>query len=126
MSNQPRKTNPMTEAKHTPEPIYDTRRLRLSGEGHVRCRILKVDGGYCETVVEVWGLNEERDALAKRLVDCWNACEGINPDAVPDLLTACRAAISAMTDTRSQSCNQYVDATEEIEAAISKAEGGAG
>lgn len=30
----------------------------------------------------------ERDSNIEHAVDCWNACIGINPEAVPDLLAA--------------------------------------
>lgn len=33
----------------------------------------------------------DTDRFAARLVACWNACEGINPEAVPELLAACKA-----------------------------------
>lgn len=32
------------------------------------------------------------EANAKRIVACVNACAGINPEAVPDLLEACKKA----------------------------------
>ena len=32
---------------------------------------------------------------ANRLCACWNACEGINPEAVPDLLEACKHAAAS-------------------------------
>jgi chromosome segregation ATPase len=35
-----------------------------------------------------YGTPEENEANAKRIVDCVNACEGVNPEALPDLLLA--------------------------------------
>ena len=36
-------------------------------------------------------------ADADHAVACWNACEGINPRAVPELLAACKALYAAET-----------------------------
>ncbi len=38
--------------------------------------------------------DEENLANAQRIVDCVNACEGINPKAVPDLLGAAKYALA--------------------------------
>ena len=35
---------------------------------------------------------------AYRIVACVNACEGINPEAVPDLLAACKAMLQSAVD----------------------------
>lgn len=58
-------------------------------------------------------------ANAQRIVDCVNACEGINPKAISDLLTAARLLLI---------CNwEYEPVLEErkkqLQAAITKAEG---
>lgn len=42
-------------------------------------------------VAFVFGEDAAGQRYAKRLRDCWNACKGINPAAVPDLLAACEA-----------------------------------
>jgi len=42
-----------------------------------------------------WLDGVEVAANARRIVACVNACEGINPEAVPDLLEACRKLIEA-------------------------------
>ena len=36
---------------------------------------------------------ERAEANAERIVACINACEGINPAAVPDLLAACELVL---------------------------------
>lgn len=36
----------------------------------------------------------EADRNAERLAACWNACDGINPAAVADLLTLAHAVVS--------------------------------
>lgn len=63
----------------------------------------------------------ERKANASHLVACWNACEGINPKAVPELLKVLKAcskvAKSGESDIRGL---PWLD----IDAAIVKAEEG--
>lgn len=61
----------------------------------------------------------EADANAQRIVACVNGCEDINPEAVPDLLAACRAVRSAY------SSHQLYDKfpLPQVEAAIAKATG---
>ena len=56
----------------------------------------------------------EDRANADRLAACWNACAGINPEAVPDLLAALKAAAAYPV-----SGNWY----EQASIAIAKAEG---
>lgn len=41
-----------------------------------------------ETIIEQHAFNEVN---LRRIVECVNACEGINPKAVPELLEACKA-----------------------------------
>jgi hypothetical protein len=58
----------------------------------------------------------DADVNAERFAACWNGCQGINPEAVPDLLAACEAyadAFDAATGT------VYVN--KQIRAAIAKA-----
>ncbi len=72
----------MTEqAKHTPGPLSFKKTITHSG-----------------VYREIWAESEGRkvaghiytDEDAERIVACWNACAGINPKAVPDLLEACK------------------------------------
>ncbi len=65
------------ETKHTPGPWYVENQDIFGNE----------EGGYICT----WS---GRSANAQRIVDCVNACEGINPKAVSDLL----AALTALHD----------------------------
>lgn len=44
--------------------------------------------------------HEEALANAQRIVACVNACEGINPEAVPDMLKALEGAVEAMVAAR--------------------------
>jgi len=39
-----------------------------------------------------------REKLAARIVACVNGCEGINPEAVPELLAVCKALRAAYTN----------------------------
>ena len=39
------------------------------------------------------GTPEEKEANARHIVACWNACEDINPKAVPALLKAAKAVL---------------------------------
>ena len=66
---------------HTPEPWYVHNQSIYGNE----------ENGYICT----WS---GRSADAQRIVDCVNACKGINPVAVPDLLEACKGALSVITD----------------------------
>lgn len=45
----------------------------------------------CENITE---------AHAQHIVSCANACEGINPEAVPDLLGACKYVLEQMKDVK--------------------------
>ena len=75
------------------------------------------------------------DANMNRLVACVNACAGINPEAVPDLLAACKEAVQALAETTSnchafECCDDCIGcmaqtAHDGITAAIALAEGGA-
>lgn len=47
-------------------------------------------------VENITGEPGEDSATADRLADCWNACEGISPEAVPLMHEALRAAYKAM------------------------------
>lgn len=59
---------------------------RVVDTGEAGGRSLK-SGGACRTTPE-----PEAEANAHRIADCVNACEGINPEAVPDLLEALKKA----------------------------------
>jgi hypothetical protein len=41
------------------------------------------------------GITDHADANANCIVACVNACAGLNPEAVPDLLLALRAMVAA-------------------------------
>ena len=52
----------------------------------------------------------EGKANLERLVACWNACEGINPESVPDLLPA----LKEMTDLAERAGFETVEIREII------------
>jgi len=60
---------------------------------------------------------------ADRAVACVNACKGINPDAVPELLAACKGLVDDVEGCELDS--SMVDARNRAAAAIAKATGGA-
>ena len=70
-------------------------------------------------------------ANADRIIDCVNACAGINPEAVPDLLEVCQSIMAGV-----KAGNLYITqrgsltgiackSLSALQAAIAKAEGGA-
>ena len=61
------------------------------------CRAAPEVTGAKKFYITVLGTRESADAGideadALHLVACWNACEGINPESVPDLLGALKTA----------------------------------
>ena len=83
---------------HTPGPwkIYD-------GYGSDRSRPSIVDSipdrdGKCvaNCIAFASSTNNQMDANAARIVACVNACEGINPEAVPEMLSVLHQCLSAV------------------------------
>ena len=62
---------------HTPEPWTCRKNTHDNGEWVIQKKPLPVADVECE-------------ADARRIVACVNACAGINPEAVPDLIKACQ------------------------------------
>lgn len=70
--------------QHTPGP-WKTRRFDDEAEGRHN---FTVQAALCE-VARMSQVDEHiAEANARRIVACVNACEGINPEAVPELLEA--------------------------------------
>ena len=90
----------MSESKHTPEPWPTDMRGIVFANGALAC-------GYVAR-------NSEPYHNSNRAVACVNACAGINPEAVPDLLEALKSAVAAPV------CGNWY---EQAAAAIAKAEG---
>ena len=83
------KGNTMSAQKHTPG------RLEMAWNGREgRYEFMGADGAklghFCGWSADGVTTEQEDHANAARLRDCYNACEGINPGAVPGLLAALR------------------------------------
>ena len=87
------------DTKHTPGPLEA--HLHTDGYGFALYNQRATEiAAHTNVVVPL--LNErEREyhkdeiaANAHRLVACWNACEGLNPEAVPGLLAACKGLLA--------------------------------
>ena len=108
----------MGDAKHRPEPwMFD-------GFQRIRAVNGKQDG--TEDIAHIyssWSASryDAGDyANANRIVACVNGCEGINPEAVKDLLAALEGMLHIWRDVGGDQGNYYV---EQSEAAIAKAKG---
>jgi hypothetical protein len=66
-------------------------------------------------------------ADAEHIVACVNACEGINPKAVPDLLKACKVLLEdcemALSNTWDRSNDGFEDSSHILRSALIKALG---
>lgn len=71
----------MSEAKHTPEP-WD---LSCLGAGE-EIEALRITGPGDEEVIPPTYMDTPTEENFKRIVSCVNACEGLNPEAVPELV----------------------------------------
>ena len=103
---------------HTREPWHIEYECNIFSENH---RLVASAGGY-QTNAENDRHRLENEANARRIVACVNACEGINPEAVPDLLAACELCLEWMDDVCGIQ-SPYEEVTIEIKAAIAKAKG---
>ena len=123
---------------HTPEPWAAVRNTAYWEIG------TEIDGYYANRIGDVCATDPnhpdagKQEANATRIVACVNACKGINPEAVPDLLEACKEAkewLVAMTlkaafnqenKVAQDEASQIVrEVSSHLSAAIAKAEGGA-
>jgi hypothetical protein len=69
-------------------------------------------------------LRDEDESNGERIVACVNACAGINPEAVPDLLKACRDLAYAYRALSEKGVGMAQETIQEYEAwaAIAKSE----
>ena len=74
----------MKESKHTPGPW----RVKNTNNGWM---VLAPQNGYILTLVPRCRGIERIESNAARIVECVNACEGLEPAAIPDLLAAAEA-----------------------------------
>jgi hypothetical protein len=108
---------------HTPEPWLPKAPSKVSGLASAGLwRIVNQDG---ETIAKIsQSATEEQDAAdAARIVACVNACAGINPEAVPDMLDALRAIAAACSAGPNLEGKRSYD-EQVASAAIAKATGG--
>ncbi len=96
----------LMNTQHTPEPWY----YRQGGE----C-VMAPDDWVC-----IVHNNDHREANARRIVACVNACKGINPEAVPDLLEALQVLLLAY-ETAKEGARVRIGAELKARAAITKA-----
>ncbi len=69
------------------------------------------------------GLHPTQASNARRIVACVNACEGINPEAVPELLEALKIAEDVITTYEVSTYGTITEDTKKIRRIIAKAEG---
>jgi hypothetical protein len=100
-------------------------------EGHPATPMLREEEQMFKDAAEA--IRELRGADSARAVACVNACKGINPEAVPELLAACEAMLPFCTTEaerlRYASLNEgraspYDVASRKICDAIARAKGG--
>jgi len=117
----------MTTSGHTPEPWAVT---ILDGVPFIR--FMDSEGVHIKIAGPItgrwWYGQADKDrtaesiANAERIVACVNGCAGLNPEAVPELLAACRMVVMAQQRrTRTAEEQEIMDAAR---AAIAKATGG--
>ena len=103
-------------SKHTPEP------WRFRAMGSEGCRIFPDSGGKREDIKFIAMVNgrdfHTDQANAERIVACVNACKGINPEAAPELLEACKWALKECGAEAKE-----IGLFDVLGAAIAKAEG---
>ena len=96
----------MTNAKHTPEPCRVGRDIlcqdwQVSPDRPYEIILTRpIDtSGKLHVLATTYGYTEGEDAaIATLIVACVNACAGINPEAVPDLLEALRKTAALLSD----------------------------
>lgn len=124
----------VTKPQHTPRPLVivypDLTDDQLAGCPDIE--IQTVDGaGIAQIDSAMTEISEpELSATAARLVQCYNNCAGINPEAVPEMLEALKAIEQGLIDgsiafvKRRQSENDpFHKANILLTSALSKAEG---
>ena len=80
----------MSEAKHTPEPWHVTG--YLGNERPVQAVGISAQGGT--EVIQPTFDDDLAEINFERMVACVNACEGLNPEAVPEIVKVARRYIA--------------------------------
>ena len=135
---------PMSEQKHSEEPAKETteewaerwgvpvrakRPWKVGktdrGHGHGDFGVLDADGNLVAKIVSVLSAHDD----AFDIVDSVNALAGINPEAVPELLAACREALPFVCIATTEHANANERGrhnaqlcVKQIQAALAKAE----
>lgn len=108
--------------KHTPKHLNE--RLALHPKFGTPCIGYDCgDGGELLPICPVvQGFDQKQaKANARRLVACWNACAGINPAAVPDLLDALKFFVECFGPTQAEYVFSKRVAIDKARDAITKA-----
>jgi len=111
----------MKESKHTMGPW----RVGTGTVTRMDCETKTVCGQGIVIAEAPAYIQEERpvrDANAARIVACVNACEGLNPAAIPDLLAAAEEALALHGD--SYTPDDWNSAGRALRTAIRAAKGG--
>ncbi len=128
--------------RHTPEPWTIGTGSHVCGMWSSMIRIESAedfhnnghdyaDGGstrsYTNVVCGTSGHSETALANMCRIVACVNGCAGINPEAVPELVRACKAALATIAPhvENDDAMGWGVAAESLLRAALAKAKGGA-
>jgi len=124
----------MNKSKHTPGKLFVRGAQVPVGPNEEGDRLLHTEDKQHIAESFQYRNHEHTDAAtaianAERLAACWNACEGINPEAVKDLLEACRALVLEWNSCFEGQDTGYDgtplhDCVMLASAAIAKAEGG--
>ena len=86
----------MTQASHTPGPWMPDESSGICNVTGSHGRSICSTGGYQNNAEDVRNVRAENEANAARIVACVNACEGINPEAVPDMLAALEGTVDCL------------------------------
>lgn len=106
---------------HTPEPWQFIRVNTSDGFGGTYGQAMFIGGvgDSPDIVCSGYGAHATSEDLnitdddAARIVACVNACTGLNPEAVPDLLAACKAALELFDGPDpGADCSNWPDALE--------------
>jgi len=107
-----------TSSAHTPAP-WSIHPVRVDTVHQHDSVVVHASSDNLDVIVS----GDKSEANAQRIVDCVNACEGINPEAAPELLAALRIVRSPYKDGVSD--KQYTESEIHriVDTAIAKAEG---
>ena len=94
----------MSESKHLPGPleVYENHGAYVKEPGFAVLALQQRDVPNITVALIISDIPEiPHKAHAERLRDCWIACEGLNPEAVPELVEAANKLLASGTCTSS-------------------------